>query len=67
MKSFLSSRAEVAEAPDVLREPEQHPADDISMTPVLLKFLPAPAGRIAGTLGRTQTVLLTPGLECWTE
>jgi circadian clock protein KaiB len=48
---------------DVFQYPKRALADDIRMTPTLLKLSPAPAQRIVGTLRRTDRVLLALGLE----
>ena len=48
---------------DVLKEPKRALADNIFMTPTLLKLAPSPVRRIIGTLSQTHTVLLALGLE----
>jgi len=45
------------EVVDVFKEPERALADEVSMTPTLLKVEPAPVTRIVGTLGDTAAVL----------
>jgi circadian clock protein KaiB len=50
------------EVVDVFREPQRALAEDIRMTPTLLKVSPRPARRIVGTLSQTQRVLDTLGL-----
>jgi circadian clock protein KaiB len=51
------------EVVDVVRDPQRALADDIRMTPTLLKISPPPARRIVGTLSQTQRVLDTLGLS----
>ena len=61
-RSYLPDRHEI-EIVDVFREPQRALADDIRMTPTLLKLSPQPLRRIIGTLAQTQRVLDTLGLE----
>jgi circadian clock protein KaiB len=58
----LADRHEI-EIVDVFREPQRALAEGIRMTPTLIKLAPAPVKRIIGTLGQTQRVLETLGLE----
>jgi circadian clock protein KaiB len=58
----LAGRHEI-EIVDVFREPQRALDEGIRMTPTLLKLSPSPARRIVGTLGQTQLVLATLGLE----
>jgi circadian clock protein KaiB len=58
----LAGRHEI-EVVDVFREPQRALDEGIRMTPTLLKLSPSPARRIVGTLGQTQLVLATLGLE----
>jgi len=61
-RSHLAGRHEI-EVVDVFREPQRALAEGIRMTPTLLKLAPNPSKRIVGTLGQTQRVLETLGLE----
>lgn len=58
----LPGRHEI-EVVDVFREPDRALADNILMTPTLIKLRPAPERRIVGTLARLQIVLEALGLE----
>jgi circadian clock protein KaiB len=58
---YLPGRYEI-EIVDVFREPQRALAEDIRMTPTLLKVSPRPTRRIIGTLSQTQRVLDTLGL-----
>jgi circadian clock protein KaiB len=60
-RAHLPDRHEI-EVVDVSAEPKRALADDIRMTPTLLKLSPPPARRIVGTLSQTQRVLDTLGL-----
>jgi len=60
-RAYLAGRHEI-EIVDVVREPKRALAEDIRMTPTLLKLSPAPIRRIVGTLSQTQRVLDTLGL-----
>jgi circadian clock protein KaiB len=51
------------EVVNVFEEPKRAFADDILMTPTLVKFSPAPAVRIIGTLSQISIVLHALGLE----
>ena len=48
---------------DVLRHPERALAEGVFMTPTLVKFAPAPACLIVGTLSQSQVLLQVLGLE----
>jgi circadian clock protein KaiB len=61
-RAHLPDRHEI-EVVDVVREPKRALADDIRMTPTLLKLSPPPARRIVGTLSQTQRVLDTLGFR----
>jgi circadian clock protein KaiB len=60
-RQYLPGRHEI-EIVDVFLEPQRALAEDIRMTPTLLKISPRPARRIIGTLSQTQRVLDTLGL-----
>ena len=62
---YLPGRHEI-EIVDVFLEPKRALAEDIRMTPTLLKVSPRPARRIIGTLSQTQRVLDTLGLTAGT-
>ena len=51
------------EVVDVLREPKRALAESIFLTPTLVALAPPPVRRIVGTLGQTQVLLRTLGLE----
>jgi circadian clock protein KaiB len=59
--AYLAGRYEI-EIVDVVRDPKRALAEDIRMTPTLLKVSPTPVRRIVGTLSQTQRVLDTLGL-----
>ena len=61
-RAHLPDRHEI-EVVDVLREPKRAMADDVIMTPTLIKLAPSPVRRIVGTLSQTQSVLQALGLE----
>ena len=61
-REHLPGRHEI-EVVDVFRHPERALADEIFMTPTLVKLAPAPVRRIVGSLSQTQTVLQALGLE----
>jgi circadian clock protein KaiB len=48
---------------DVLREPRRALADNVLMTPTLVKLSPAPTKRIVGNLSQLQPLLQSLGLE----
>ena len=60
-RTYLPDRYEI-EVVDAFREKARALADQIFMTPTLLKLAPSPARRIIGTLSQTQPVLLALGL-----
>ena len=60
-RDYLAGRHEI-EIVDVVREPKRALAEDIRMTPTLVKLSPTPVRRIVGTLSQTQRVLDTLGL-----
>jgi circadian clock protein KaiB len=59
--AYLAGRYEI-EIVDVVREPKRALAEDIRMTPTLVKLSPTPIRKIVGTLSQTQRVLDTLGL-----
>jgi circadian clock protein KaiB len=61
-RAHLPGRHEI-EIVDVFEEPQRALAENIRMTPTLLKLEPSPARRIIGSLAKTQLVLDTLGLE----
>jgi circadian clock protein KaiB len=61
-RAHLPDRHEI-EVVDVLREPKRAMADDVIMTPTLIKLAPSPVRRIVGTLSQTQSVLRALELE----
>jgi circadian clock protein KaiB len=61
-REYLPDRYEI-EIIDVFLEPQRALAEDIRMTPTLLKVSPRPLRRIIGTLSQTQRVLDTLGLS----
>ena len=61
-KKYLPGRHEI-EIVDVFLEPHRALAEDIRMTPTLLKISPRPVQRIIGNLSQTQRVLETLGLN----
>ena len=61
-RTYLPDRHEI-EIVDVLLDPKRALADEIYMTPTLIKFAPLPIRRIVGTLSQTEIVLRALGLE----
>ena len=61
-RAHLAGRYTI-EVVDVLAAQQRALADHIRMTPTLLKLSPGPVQRMVGTLGQTQRVLQTLGLE----
>jgi circadian clock protein KaiB len=59
--AHLPGRHEI-EIVDVVRDPKRALAEDIRMTPTLIKLSPTPIRKIVGTLSQTQRVLDTLGL-----
>lgn len=60
--AHLTGRYEI-EVVDVFEEPQRALAENIRMTPTLLKLEPSPARRIIGSLAKTELVLDMLGLE----
>jgi len=60
--TYLQDRHEI-EVIDVFREPLRALADNILMTPMLIRFAPLPLRRIVGTLSQTQILLQALGIE----
>lgn len=48
---------------NILEDPMRAFADDVLLTPTLVKFAPAPAWRIVGSLNDHSAVLIALGLE----
>jgi circadian clock protein KaiB len=63
--AHLSGRYEI-EIVDVFEQPERALAENIRMTPTLIKLEPSPARAIIGTLAQTKLVLEMLGLEIGT-
>ena len=61
-QEHLADRHEI-EVVDVFRHPERALADEIYMTPTLVRLAPAPFRRIVGSLSDTLAVLQALGLE----
>jgi circadian clock protein KaiB len=61
-REYLPGRHEI-EIIDVFLEPQRAVAEEILMTPTLLKVSPRPLRRIIGTLSHTQRVLDSLGLS----
>jgi circadian clock protein KaiB len=61
-RAHLMGRYEI-EVVDVFREPQRALAENIRMTPTLLKLEPSPARTIIGSLAKTQLVLEMLGLD----
>lgn len=59
---YLADRHSI-EVVDIFKSPKRALADDILMTPTLVKLAPSPVQRIVGNLSQTQPVLLALGLE----
>lgn len=58
----LPDRHEI-EIVDVFKAPKRALADNVFMTPTLIKLAPDPVRRIVGTLSQTEIVLQALGLE----
>ena len=58
----LADRHEI-EIVDVFKDPKRALADNVFMTPTLIKLAPNPVCRIVGTLSQIEIVLPTLGLE----
>jgi len=61
-QTYLADRHQI-EVVDVFKEPKRALADDVLMTPMLIKLAPSPVSRIVGSLSNTKTVLESLGLE----
>jgi circadian clock protein KaiB len=61
-KAHLADHYEI-EVIDVLRDPQRALAQNIRMTPTLLKISPNPKRTIVGTLSQTQRVMAALGIE----
>jgi circadian clock protein KaiB len=61
-KTHLADHYEI-EVIDVLRDPQRALAQNIRMTPTLLKISPHPKRTIVGTLSQTQRVMAALGIE----
>lgn len=61
-RELLAGRHEI-EVVDVFRHPERALADEIYMTPTLIRLAPAPVRKIVGSLNDTLAVLHALGLE----
>jgi len=61
-RAHLMGRHEI-EVVDVFEEPQRALAENIRMTPTLLKIEPSPARRIIGSLANTQLLLEMLGLD----
>jgi circadian clock protein KaiB len=61
-REHLPGRHEI-DVVDVFRHPERALADEIYMTPTLLRLSPSPARKILGSLSDTLAVLQLLGLE----
>lgn len=61
-QTYLADRHQI-EVVDVFKEPKRALADDVLMTPMLIKLAPSPASRIVGSLSNTKTVLESLGLK----
>ncbi len=59
---YMADKYEI-EVVDVFKEPKRALADNIIMTPTLIKVTPSPIRRIIGTLSQTETVILALGLQ----
>lgn len=61
-ETHLTGRYEI-ELVDVFREPQRALADNIFLTPTLVKLWPLPLRKIVGTLSQTQLALGALGLD----
>jgi circadian clock protein KaiB len=61
-REHLPARHEI-ELVDVLQEPRRALADNILLTPMLVKLAPAPERRIIGNLSRREVLLTTLGFN----
>lgn len=55
------------EVVDVFKNPQRALADQIYMTPLLLRLAPAPLRRVVGTLDQVQSLLAALGVRAATE
>src|SRR5688572_26488573 len=60
-QTYLADRHNI-EVVDVFKEPKRALADDVLMTPMLIKLAPSPVSRIVGSLSNTKIVLESLGL-----
>jgi circadian clock protein KaiB len=60
-REYLAERHEI-EIVDVLDEPQRALDDNVMLTPMLLKLLPAPVRKLIGTLSQTESVLQALGI-----
>jgi circadian clock protein KaiB len=61
-RTYLTNRYEI-EVVDVFRKPKRALADEIFMTPALVRLAPSPIVHIVGTLSQAQETLKALGLE----
>ena len=61
-RTHLPERHEI-EVVDVFREPKRALADNVLMTPTLIKLAPPPLRRVVGTLSQSGTLRQVLGLE----
>jgi circadian clock protein KaiB len=61
-KERLAGREHTIEEIDVLKEPNRALADNIMVTPTLIRLRPGPECRIIGNLSEREKVLATLGL-----
>lgn len=61
-QAHLPGRHEI-DVVDVFREPKRALADNILMTPTLIKLAPPPLRRVVGTLSQKEPVLRALGLD----
>jgi circadian clock protein KaiB len=61
-RTYLPDRYEI-EVVDVFQKPKRAVADEIFMTPALVRLAPLPMVHIVGTLSQTQDTLKALGLE----
>lgn len=61
-KAYLPDQHEI-EVVDVLKDPQRALADEIFMTPTLVKLAPSPTRRIVGTLSHKQKLMQALDME----
>jgi circadian clock protein KaiB len=61
-REYLAGRYDI-EVVDVFLEPKRALADEIFMTPTLVKLVPAPSRKIVGTLSHSAPVLQALGIS----